>query len=338
MYPPHFCMHKKQKIRHIFHRRLQDIMPAVFWLTAIKIYRYQKYQKGIVMAQHNMVHLFGVVQTEPTVRIDDETQKPQEAILYLLVVASSRKYEGSGGNPQPELTPVRIRATLPETVSTVASLHENDVVVLKGVLSTRNVNKQIVCKNCGRPYAVRSKKKESGQENQGEDEGNGMLTYVTPIALDVCRTHLTEEEAQKYLFQVREMSNEVQLIGNLCADPQPWEDGKVTAYQLGVNRKFYQKTDDPSVNADYPFIRSYGLQAENDIEALSKGSLVLVDGFLKMRYFDRQNTCPYCGATRSWTDYCLEVVPYSVEYLLNYKTGKQRLAEKEDAIDKLNEL
>ena len=287
------------------------------------------------MAQHNLVHLFGVVQTEPTVRINDETQKPEEAILYLMVVTSSRKFANGNEDSQPQLTPVRIRASLPETVETVASLHENDVVVLKGVLSTKNVNKQIVCKNCGQPFSVRKPGSGETKENPDDEEAenNGMLTYVTPISLDVRKTNMTEEEAQKFLFKVREMSNEVQLIGNLCADPKPWEGGQATAYQLGVNRKFYQKTDDPSNNADYPFVRSYGTQAENDIEALHKGSLVLVDGFLKMRYFERSNDCPYCGTTRTWTDYCMEVVPYSVEYLANYKTGKERLAEKEAAME-----
>lgn len=285
------------------------------------------------MAQHNLVHLFGVVQTEPTVRIDEETGQPAEAMLYLEVATSSRKYENANEDIHPQFIQICVRATAPDTAKVTASLHENDIVVLKGVVSTKNVNKQVICKQCGEAFPVRESKHTEAEQDEEDDEATSMITYVTPIAMDVRKTNLTENEAQQFLLQVREMSNEVQLIGNLCADPKSFEGGKATSYQLGVNRKFYQKYDDPSINADYPFIRSLGTQAENDIEALHKGSLVLVDGFLKMRHFDRKSTCPYCGTVRSWTDYCLEVVPYSVEYLLNYKTGKERLAEKQEALD-----
>lgn len=281
------------------------------------------------MAQHNIVHLYGTVQTEPNVTIDDETGKPIAATLYLTVTNSARKVDGV--ESPPEIIPVRVRATSAETTCILAKAKLNDMVVIKGVVSTKNVIKQITCKECGQRFSANSK-----EDNDSSEEATGMITYVTPIAVDIMKSNLTEEEAMKHLLMVREMSNEVQLIGNLCADPKAWDNGKATAYQLGVNRKFYQIDDDPSIHADYPYVRAVGNQAENDIEALSKGSLVLVDGYLKMRYFDRKNVCPYCGATRTWTDYAMETVPYSVEYLANFKTGKERLAEKEAQLEAYN--
>lgn len=290
------------------------------------------------MAQHNLVHLFGVVQTAPTVRINDETKEPEAAMLYLEVATASRRYESSNKDMWPQFAQICIRTAAPDTTAIVAGLHENDLVVLKGVVSTKNVNKQVICKNCGEAFAVREGKQKTDEfESDVEDDAaTSMITYVTPIAIDVRKTNLTEDEAHQLLLQVREMSNEVQLIGNLCADPQSFEGGKATSYQLGVNRKYFQKYDDPSTFADYPYIRSLGVQAENDVEALHKGSLVLVDGFLKMRYFDRKSKCPYCGTIRTWTDYCMEVVPYSVEYILDYKTGKERLEEKMGKLEEQN--
>lgn len=287
------------------------------------------------MAQHNLVHLFGVVQTAPTVRVNDETGVPETAMLYLEVATAARRYESSNKDMRPQFVQICVRTTAPDTTSIVAGLHENDIVVLKGVLSTKNVNKQVICKNCGEAFAVREgKQKTEAEETDAEDDAaTSMITYVTPITIDVRKTNLAEDEAHQFLLQVREMSNEIQLIGNLCANPQSFEGGKATSYQLGVNRKYFQRYDDPSTFADYPYIRSLGTQAENDIEALHKGSLVLVDGFLKMRYFDRKSKCPYCGTVRTWTDYCLEVVPYSVEYLQDYKNGKERLAEKEESLE-----
>lgn len=278
------------------------------------------------MAQHNMVHLIGIIQTEPTVRVDDETGEVKEVFLYIMTTTATRKYDRSMGEVIPKLVPIRVRATLEDTAPVLARVKPNDVVVLKGVLSTRNVVKQAKCENCGEIFPVnRTTDDQSGEEVAAA----GMLTYVTPTAVDVRKTDLTADEALAYLTSIREMSNEVQLMGNLCSDPTPWDGGRITAYQLGVNRKFFQKTDDPTINADYPYIRSYGEQAENDIEALRTSSLVLVDGFLKMRTFMRTSTCPYCGATKDWSDYTMEVVPYSVEYLANYKTGAERQAEKE---------
>ena len=64
-------------------------------------------------------------------------------------------------------------------------------------------------------------------------------------------------------------------------------------------------------------------QADKDIEALKKGSLVLVDGFVRMRKFNRENTCEKCNSTKKWVDKVLEIVPYTVQYLDKYKTEKE---------------
>lgn len=290
------------------------------------------------MAQHNMVHLIGVVQTPPTVQINDETGNPDLVILYLMVTTASRKYARWENTEKPQLVPIRVRATMEDTTIPLSKAKPNDIVYLKGVLSTRNVNKQVRCKNCETVFSVNEPDEEEEPEldENGEPKPprpSGMLTYVTPTAVDVRSMNFDTQEAEAYLISLREMSNEVQLIGNLCADPVQWEEGRATAYQLGVNRKFYQTTDDPSIDADYPYIRSYGDQARNDIEALHMSSTVMVDGFLKMRQFKRQNVCPYCGATRTWNDLVLEAVPYSVEYLANYKTGEEREAEKQAAME-----
>lgn len=288
-----------------------------------------------------MVHLIGVVQTPPTVQINDETGIPDLVMLYIMVTTASRKYARWENTEEPGLVPVRVRATLEDTAVPLSKAKPNDIVYIKGVLSTRNVNKQVRCKSCEKVFPVNVPDEDDETENEDGTpkpvKPSGMLTYVTPTAVDVRSMNFSTEEAEAYLIEHREMSNEIQLIGNLCADPVQWEDGRATAYQLGVNRKFYQSTDDPSIVADYPYVRSYGDQAANDIEALHMSSAVLVDGFLKMRQFKRQNVCPHCGATRTWSDLVLEAVPYSVEYLANYKTGEERAAEKQAAIDAADE-
>lgn len=280
------------------------------------------------MAQHNNAHFYGMVQTNPTVVLDDETGQVKTAAAYIITASSTRRYEYGNEENTIRFDQMMIRSGYPETAAQIAKLRQNDIVILKGCITTRNVNKNATCPNeaCGRKFTV--------NENRSDDDENpfttSMITFITPIAIDIRMTGLTEDAAMEFLVQNREMSNEIQIIGNLCADPVQWEGGKATSYQVGINRKFYLHDDDPSTYADFPYVRSYGLQAGNDIEALHKGSLVLIDGFVKMRHFSRKSTCPYCGTVKEWTDKVLEVIPYSVEYLADYKSGKDRAAEKAD--------
>lgn len=104
-------------------------------------------------------------------------------------------------------------------------------------------------------------------------------------------------------------------MGNLCRNPSTWEDGRATAYQVGVNRNFFLHNDSPEVHSDYPYVRSYGRQADADIVKLHKGDVVFVDGFLRNRTFDRVSVCPECDTEILWKDKALEIVPYTVQYL-----------------------
>ena len=55
------------------------------------------------------------------------------------------------------------------------------------------------------------------------------------------------------------------------------------------------------------------------MDSLKKGSLVLVDGALRLRWFNRRVTCPDCGTEKTLEDHVLEVVPNYVEYLADLK-------------------
>lgn len=304
------------------------------------------------MAQHNIGHFYGMVNTIPSVIRDNETHKIKSVTLHILTVSSGlRKYAGGMEGNFPEYNQIMIRSGAPGMVDRLAKVRQYDIVIIKGSINTRNVPKITTCPGCMQRYNIAQScvnSEDDGNVSSSEKKySSGMITFVTPIELDIRNTEFGDkakfinesqmseneksdsfdaliEEALGFLMERREMSNEIQLIGNLCADPVSWQNGMVTAYQLGVNRKFYLKDDDPSTSTDYPYIRSMGQQADNDIEALHEGSLVLVDGFLKIRRFKRVTVCPYCSQKKEWTDKVLEVVPYSVEYLLDYVDGNER--------------
>lgn len=132
-----------------------------------------------------------------------------------------------------------------------------------------------------------------------------------------------EKEVIHWLEQNNEISNHVFIMGNLCFDPiyNPIENGgRVCSYQLGINRKVYIEEDDPGINADYPWIKSLGDQADSDKEALSEGSMVFIDGSIQARSdFVVKKVCENCGSERKVQGSAMEIIPYYVEYLRDCK-------------------
>lgn len=311
----------------------------------------------------NIGHFYGFACTNPTVIKDDEIGIIKSASVYILTITSSRRYEGANEANTLEFNQIMVRSGVPEMAARIAMIRSHDIIILKGSINTRNVPKAVTCQECFTRFNV-GKTVESSPADNGFLSGEknyacSMVTFITPIDLDIRFTefgdiaaeirnsnipHNSQEEALNeittkaldFIREHREMSNEIIVIGNLCKAPEQWQDGRVTAYQLGVNRRYYLKDDDPSIYSDYPYIRSMGRQADNDIEALHANSRVLVDGFVRLRKFKRSNICPNCGVERVWIDKVLEIVPYVVEYLDNYKSSSERKKEKNLELSKYN--
>ena len=297
------------------------------------------------MAQFNNVHLYGVACQDPKVIRSDSTGEVLNISFYVLTVTSSRSYEGGNARSKELKNQILIRSGVSETAEKLAKVRMNDIVIIKGTVNTRNVPKVVTCSNCSEKFNI-------GSPTNDLSEKLGMITFVTPIDIDIRDTtysdktrsivtmQIPDEEKDRRIREVtaealqsigehREMSNEIQLLGNLCADPTQQNQGRETSYQLGVNRNFYLKDDAPDAYSDYPYVRSFGRQADSDIEHLQKGSLVLIDGCLMLRVFDRTSVCPKCGASKTWKSNAMEVVPYSVQYLQNLKKPEENTERSE---------
>ena len=137
------------------------------------------------------------------------------------------------------------------------------------------------------------------------------------------REKVSDKDVRDYLKSLDEVSNHIYAMGNLCNDPQynPIErGGRVCTYQLGINRKVYIESDGPNVRTDYPWIKSLGDQADKDRDMLEKGSLVYIDGSIQARdKFFIEKECCECGQTCKLLGRAMEIVPYSVEYLRDFK-------------------
>lgn len=219
------------------------------------------------------------------------------------------------------------------------TLKKMDLVDIKGVFSVMQLNKPSVCGLCG----------------QQNIKYNGCLTVLWPISaikrgnldadyqrwVDQCKAYreLTKEEREAGIMKdpkpdepipekvlvthFREISNQVLVIGTLVSEPERIGTQKRPGcrYMLGIDRKYYIRTQS-DITADYPYVYSYGEQALLDLRHLHKGSLVLVDAFLRVRDVKNNMVCEHCGASYQFPDAAMELIPFSVEYLNNYWTDE----------------
>lgn len=273
------------------------------------------------MARHNQVSLYGMVSEDPIIVVNEETGEYRKGMMNVILIRNKRDV-GDKDNDAIRCDRPIIYTGNPEMIEIMSKLKQNDLVEIKGFLTTADIQKKTTCKHCGKANVFK-----------------GTLTFITPVFIDIRKTESTERESLVELKDHMEISNQILLIGNLCDDVQYYHDGKVKSvlYQLAVNRKYYLSDGLPNVRTDYPFIRSFGENASQDRDSLYKGSMVLVDGRIQTREFQRKNACEFCGEKYEWTDNTIEVIPYSTEYLQNFHTPEEIEQKQADELAKIKE-
>lgn len=277
------------------------------------------------MARHNYISLLGSVLVAP--KIKEDIEKKEKGLLILKVLKGDRNCFNEELT-ETIATPIVVTSD-PLLIGKIKLLSENDIVLIKGNIVTKKEKKVVVCEHCG--------------TRQGAE---GLLTYINPISIVPVKRIDTKEDAQRYLSEYNEVSNEATLIGHLCSDPEKIASIKQTCavqYKIGINRKYKINTDEVSetnLKADFPYVKSYGKNALDDLESLKKGSTVLIDGYLQSRKFKRKKECenPECGKNFDWVDSVLEIVTYQVEYLRNLKNKpNNKVDEDSNAVNMLHD-
>lgn len=182
-------------------------------------------------------------------------------------------------------------------VEKVKGFKEKDFIIVKGFLATQEVNKGVVCPHC--------------QEIIREE---GTTTEIAVIEnINIGPHHKLED--------LKEISNTIMVLGSLCRDVEfrmLSNTGISSAqYQLAVNRKFNPRRGHELT--DYPWVNSFGRQAEEDAKRLETGSQVFIQGGVQTRNVHKTMTCDKCDKVFKAEDFVAEIVPYSVEYLNNCK-------------------
>lgn len=253
------------------------------------------------MSKINRVFLEGWVASDARVLDEDGHYK---AMVLINVIANNR-HTGDSDKILPKAS-IIVASYHKKSGEQIESLQENDFVSIKGVLTTMPVEKGACCPMCGERVTTL-----------------GQICYVSPICITKTGHAESAQEAYERLkdSNVKEVSNEIYIVGNVCSQPRTIENlKKITAaqYQIAAPRT-YRLLESLNEDTDYPWVKSYGKKAEEQLEKLQVGSQILVNGFLSPRHFTIDKDCPNCGANFSYDDKTLEIVPYEVEYLRHYK-------------------
>lgn len=234
------------------------------------------------MAKENFVLLVGELQSSPIIN-----EKKQTAKYIIKTYRRNNKID----------YPI-IHVLDKDLLEKVRNFKENDFILVKGILTTSEVKKGACCPSCNEII-----------------KSEGTITEV--VAIENVNTG-TEYD----LLDLRELSNTVFVLGSLCRDPEfrllVNSGVPSTQYQLAINRKYNIKRQ-PSDYTDYPWVNSFGKQAEQDAIRLESGSQVFIQGGLQTRNIQKKITCSKCDTRFEAEDFVAEIVPYSVEYLNNCK-------------------
>lgn len=275
------------------------------------------------MAIHNQVILYGMA-TEEAKIITKETGEYIQGSINITVAPGERQIDdvkkGQKGLYKVEFFKIPIISGNAHIVERMSHIKPGDIIFIKGNLITKNVTKKKVCSQCGTPY-----KKE------------GVLTFVNPIHLSIERTNLSVEEAEMALKEYCEVSNIATLIGTICKDPEIKSTNKrsmIVSFPLAIDRKFFIETDNPETRTDYPFVQVYGKEKGNDVlKRCHAGTTIFVDGTIKTRRYKKmQFPCenPECNCMIDWNDWTIDVIPFALEYLQDWKTDEDIAKEAEE--------
>lgn len=264
------------------------------------------------MARHNEVTLYGTVMESPkllynTSDVHDPNRKLVRTIGILSVLRGIRDFGA---------VDKRIRIDLPIILSqnekmmkAISAWKTGDVILMRGTLATVNYTLTLKCPHCGAPEAIPA-----------------TMTFVNPIYMKKECESLAPEESNREMRRNAEISNRVTIIGKVCTSPTLFITDKgqrIANYQLDVMRKYRIKEDQETNKHDFPFVKSYGVVADNDVLAIQEGGMVFVDGAIQTREYLKNHQCPTCGETYQYKDTATEIVPYSTEYLTGCKTMEE---------------
>ena len=190
-----------------------------------------------------------------------------------------------------------------------------EFVMVRGMVSTKMVKKVIKCEGCGKEY-----------------ESDALVTEVIAYSAPV---HLNGEYEANGL---KEFANNLHMIGAVCSEIQSRQSPSgvsMTQYQVAVNRKYHVKEKEDKT--DFPWVKTFGRQAEEDEKHLKVSSQIYINGAIQTREVNKSIVCDECESTIKYVENLGEIVPQDVEYLNNCVFDESEKKENDTEITTVNE-
>lgn len=269
------------------------------------------------MATHNQVRIVGYLMKEPTIINEG---MPGEEKFIVQVRTARRDIEGFMDRRFADLI---LFYDGTELMGRLKKLRRFDAVDVKGVFNILPTPKIHKCTECG-------------CENT---KYNTLSSFIYPQFLQRIASYKDYYETTSVMpnklleDNYKEVSNQCLIMGTVVSEPEFIRTKRglsICRYCVGVNRKYYINTQNTMIS-DYPWVYSYGSQAEDDYRHLVKNeSLVMIDSFVHNEHFKNKMVCGNCGQEFTYTDIGTQFTPYAVEYLCGYKTDEDIAREEEN--------
>lgn len=177
----------------------------------------------------------------------------------------------------------------------VKDLEKDNFIATKGFIATMPIKHDVICPDCG-----------------------NIIKTIDLTITKIVGIFAKKIDGIYSLNDFSEISNSVILLGPLCSPVkiQTLTSGALNAqYRMAIGRKIKIEEQD-SITTDFPFITSFGIQAEEDSKRMSEGSTCFISGAIQTREITKRYCCQ-CGRNIIETQNIMEVTPYNVEYLFN---------------------
>lgn len=257
------------------------------------------------MARENVITLVGAVSTSPTVALVEGFGTYKLGFSLQVLRRNNRTDE-------PHVLVCGLdEATAKELFG---KLRKGAFVIVRGGVITSMKPKIVKCSRCGAEKTV-----------------NTLVTEVVAYAPPVILNGAYDKE------ELREVANNLNIIGSVCTSVLSrcsTNGTNMTQYQIAVSRKYH--VAEQAEKTDYPWIKTFGHQADEDAKHLHKGSQIYVNGALQTREVSKNITCDDCGEQLVYSEVVGEIVPYDVEYLANCDFDEESADEQPEDAEKVN--
>lgn len=282
------------------------------------------------MARGNMVYMMGKIINKPIIKLDKDGTEFISGRFTLLTARRSKLNEKGNLSGVVRSDEQIIISRNPYIIENkIANLEEKDLVIVKGSLSTREVNKKVRCPWC----------------NKINSQSVGVLVYIDPVTIIKIKSlkNEPEEAINRFLIDNAEISNYAMFFGTLVRPPRYAPDfggnNKETTIQIAINRKRLIVEDGPEKRTDYPYVKAFGQKAEEYARVLHTNSEIYIEGAIQTREVILERSCfePDCLKDFKVESTAIEIVPYSIEYIDDVDTDILKRMNEEESKGEISE-